>query len=242
MVRRPGVFSLVGLVVIAGLGFVYSGLQPSYRLSDQVPDREQATVASGRLDAELAGSNPVYVLITLPPGTGLYAPQTLATIADTHTALESQPGIGNVWSLETLRRWLAEKMGEAGAGVLNQYVDRLPRFLARRFIDEDQNAVIVFGLVPGKNLTKLVPIVDQLDQRLDAVRADRPHRGGPLRRRRQRTQFHRPDLALLERPHPGGQHSARERRHRGRPDRAHAGGLRRPPALRLKPRGLRRGR
>ena len=38
----------------------------------------------------------------------------------------------------------------------------LPRYLVQRFIAQDQKAAIVFGLVPDKNLTKLVPIVDRL--------------------------------------------------------------------------------
>jgi predicted RND superfamily exporter protein len=174
MVRRPSLYSFFGLVAVAALAFFYSGLQPSYRLADQVPDKEQATQANRHLDAELTGSNPIDVLITFPPGISLYAPQTLSTIAEVHKALESEPGIGNVWSLETLRRWLIEKMGQSSVAVLKQYVDLLPRYLVRRFISRNENAVIVSGLVPDKNLTKLVPIVDRLDARLNAVRAAHP--------------------------------------------------------------------
>jgi predicted RND superfamily exporter protein len=58
--------------------------------------------------------------------------------------------------------------------MLRQYVDELPLFLARRFVNKDENAVIVFGLVADKNLSKLVPIVDQLDWRLNAARGAHP--------------------------------------------------------------------
>ena len=177
MVSRPALFSLVDLAVVAALAVVYSGLEPSYRLADQVPDREQALTASGRLDAEISGSNPIQVLITFPPGLGLYTPQTLATIDDVHRVMESQPGVGNVWSLESLRRWLAEQMGLTGVGALHQYVDELPLFLVRRFVAKDEKSVVVFGLVPDKNLTRLVPIVDQLDARLNAVRKADPGYG-----------------------------------------------------------------
>jgi uncharacterized protein len=174
MVRRAAAFSLVGLVVVSALAFVYSGLRPSYRLADEVPDREHATEASRRLDAELSGSNPIDVLIQFPPGAGLYAPETLATIADVHKALESEPGVGNVWSLETLRRWLQDKMGLTGPSALKQYVDLLPQYLTRRFIAKDQRAVIVSGVVPDKNLANIVPIVDKLDGRLAQVHAAHP--------------------------------------------------------------------
>ncbi len=177
MVSRPALFSLVDLAVVAGLALVYSSLEPSYRLADQVPDREQAVAASGRLDAEISGSNPVQALITFPPGLDLYTPQTLATIEDVHRVMESQPGIGNVWSLETLRRWLAKQMGLTGVSALRRYVDELPLFLVQRFIAKDEKSVIVFGLVPDKSLTRLVPIVDQLDARLNAVRKADPGYG-----------------------------------------------------------------
>jgi uncharacterized protein len=177
MVSRPALFSLVDLAVVGALGAVYFGLEPSYRLADQVPDKEQALAASGRMDAEISGSNPVQVLITFPPGLGLYTPQTQATIDDVHRVMESQPGVGNVWSLESLRRWLAEQMGLTEVGALRQYVNELPLFLVRRFISEDEKAVVVFGLVPDKNLTRLVPIVDQLDARLNAVRKADPGYG-----------------------------------------------------------------
>ncbi|MBV9287817.1 MAG: MMPL family transporter [Hyphomicrobiales bacterium] len=170
MVSRPALFSLVGLAVVAALAAVYSGLEPSYRLADQVPDGQQALTASGRLDMEVNGSNPIQVVITFPPGLGLYTPQTLATIEDVQRVMESQRGVGNVWSLESLRRWLAEQMGLTGASALRQYVDILPHFLVRRFVAEDEKSVVVFGLVPDKNLTRLVPIVDELDARLNAVR------------------------------------------------------------------------
>ena len=62
-------------------------------------------------------------------------------------------------------------MGLTDVSFLKQYVDKLPMFLVRRFVNKDENAIIVFGLVADKNLTKLVPIVDQLDQRLNAARA-----------------------------------------------------------------------
>ncbi len=65
--------------------------------------------ASRSLDAKLTGANPIDVLIEFPKGASLYAPETLDVIAKVHASLEHQPGVGNVWSLETLRRWLSEK-------------------------------------------------------------------------------------------------------------------------------------
>jgi uncharacterized protein len=174
MVRRPGLYSLVGVLVVCGLGAVYASLEPRYRLADQVPDNEQAVAASGRLDAKLTGSNPVQVLITLPPDASLYDQRTLDTIGQVHQILETEPGVGNVWSLETLRRWLAQKMGRSDIATLKQYVDLLPQYLVRRFVSEDQKAVIVSGFVPDKDSARLLPIVNQLEDKFNAVRAEHP--------------------------------------------------------------------
>jgi uncharacterized protein len=174
MVSRPGFYTLVGVLVVGGLSYGYYQLQPRYRLADQVPDREQAVKASRRLDVKLTGANPIDVLIEFPKGGSLYAPTTLGAIADVHSILEKQAGIGNVWSLETLRRWLAEKAHRSDVDTLKQYVDLLPIYLTRRFISAKQDAVVVSGRVPDADASKLLPIIHSLDEKLAAVRAKYP--------------------------------------------------------------------
>jgi predicted RND superfamily exporter protein len=174
MVGRPGLFSLIAVVFVAGLGVIYANLEPRYRLADQVPDKRQAVAASDRLDAKLTGANPVNVLIQFPKGETLYSPETLQTIADVHATVEKAAGVGNVWSVETLRRWLADKAGSADVATLKEYVSVIPEHLVRRFIDAQQDAVVVAGRVPDKDSSQLLPIVDKLDSELDAVRQKHP--------------------------------------------------------------------
>ncbi|QOG20046.1 MULTISPECIES: efflux RND transporter permease subunit [Bradyrhizobium] len=174
MVGRPGLFSLIAVLFVGGLGVIYANLEPRYRLADQVPDKRQAVAASDRLDAKLTGANPVNVLIQFPKGETLYSPETLQTIADVHATVEKAAGVGNVWSLETLRRWLAAKAGSADVATLKEYVNVIPEHLVRRFIDAEQDAVVVAGRVPDKDSSQLLPIVDKLDSELDAVRKKHP--------------------------------------------------------------------
>jgi len=174
MVSHPGLYSLVGLIVVGGLALVYANLQPRYRLADQVPDREQAVSATKSLDAKLTGANPIDVLIQFPKGASLYAPETLSAIADVHAILEKQAGVGNVWSLETLRRWLAEKAGKSDVATLKEYVDVLPGYLTRRFISAQQDAVIVTGRIPDVDASQLLPVIESLDRTLEPVRAKHP--------------------------------------------------------------------
>ncbi len=165
MVSRPGVFSLIAVVLVAGLGIVYANLQPRYRLADQVPDKRQAVAASSRLDAKLTGANPIDVLIEFPKDETLYSPQTLQTIAEVHSIVETAAGVGNVWSLETLRRWLAEKVGSTDVATLQEYVNAIPKYLVQRFISADQKAVVVSGRVPDLDSSQILPVVEKLDDR-----------------------------------------------------------------------------
>ena len=174
MVSHPGLYSLIGLLIVVVLSIGYAQLQPRYRLADQVPDKEQAVQASHRLDAKLTGANPVDVLIEFPQGASLYSSDTLGVIGEVHTILEKQAGVGNVWSLETLRRWLAEKAHRSDTETLKQYVDLLPNYLTRRFISAKQDAVVVNGRVPDVDASQLLPIIDRLDKQLDAVRKAHP--------------------------------------------------------------------
>ncbi len=175
IVQRPGIYSVTSVVIVGALALIYANLDPRYRLADQVPDKQQAVAASGRLDAKLTGANPVDVLIEFPKGASLYAPETLATFADVHAIVETTAGVGNVWSLETLRRWLAEKAGKSDVASLRQYVDLLPDHLTRRFLSAEQDAAVVTGRIPDIDASELLPVIEKLDEALDAARAK--HRG-----------------------------------------------------------------
>jgi predicted RND superfamily exporter protein len=174
MVSRPGLFSLIAVLFVGSLGVVYANLQPRYRLADQVPDKRQAVAASSRLDAKLTGANPIDVLIEFPKGELLYSPETLQTIADVHATVETAAGVGNVWSLETLRRWLAEKAGSGDVATLKEYVNLIPEHLVRRFISADQTAVVVSGRVPDLDSSQILPMVEKLDAKLDEIRNKHP--------------------------------------------------------------------
>jgi predicted RND superfamily exporter protein len=174
MVTRPGLYTTSAVIVIAGLCVAYSQLQPRYRLADQLPDRETAVQAAHRLDAKLTGANPIDVLIQIPKGKSLYDPETLALIQDVHRLVEKTAGVGNVWSLQTLRDWLAEKAHRTDVETLKEYVDILPKYLTQRFISADKDAVIVNGRVPDIDASQLLPVIHVLDRELAAVRTKYP--------------------------------------------------------------------
>lgn len=179
--RYPLPFVLAGIAAVAVTGHAYVNLKPMYRLADQVPDREQALAAADSLDAKLTGANPVHVMIEWngaaagdrAPRIGLYDATTLSVIARAHEVLEAQAGLGNVWSLESLRRWL-QAAGDASAGTVQKYVGFLPEHLVRRFIAADEKAVLVTARLPDIDASEILPVVDAIDRALDDVRKAHP--------------------------------------------------------------------
>ena len=177
MVARPGFYSLIGVLIVAGLSIVFAGLEPRYRLADQVPDKRQAVAASERLDVKLTGANPIDILVQLPEGQELFTDEALAVIHDVHTVVESQSGLGNVWSLDTLRTWLREKGNLTGTEILIDYVESLPIYLTRRFISEGSDAILIAARIPDKDASELLPVIEKMDGALEDIRKANPEYG-----------------------------------------------------------------
>jgi len=163
----------VGVGLVALFGVFYYQLEPSYRLSDQVPDTRQSITASERIDVKLTGAHPINVMVSWPEDRTVNSPDVVAAISQAHGLIERQPGIGNVWSLETLRRWL-EGVGETGPGVLYEYLEKLPEHVVRRFVNEDAQAALVTGRLPNLDAHDSVPLLESLDEQLAGIRAQNP--------------------------------------------------------------------
>lgn len=166
---RPIFFAVLSAVLIVTMGAAHLSLEPRYRLADQVPDREQALEASGRLDKKLTGANPIHILIELKQGQDVFDPRTLELIGKIHRQVERQPGIGNIWSIETLRDWL-KRSEEYSVATLKQYVEILPDHLVRRFLAQTGQSLLVTGRVPDVDASDLLPIIDAIEANLDEIR------------------------------------------------------------------------
>ncbi|MGE0627437.1 MAG: RND family transporter [Hyphomicrobiaceae bacterium] len=171
--RRPAVYVLASIIAVAAAGCAYMQLEPQYRLADQVPDKEQALDATGRLDQKLTGANPVHVMVKWNGDASLYDPATLKVIEQAHAVLEKQAGLGNVWSLESLRRWLREA-GDDRIETVRKYVGVLPPHLVQRFIAKDEKAVLVTGRLPDIDASRILPVIDTIDKALEPVRKANP--------------------------------------------------------------------
>jgi uncharacterized protein len=173
VVHRPIFYSLIGFLLFGVFSAAHLQLQPKYRLADQVPDREQALSANKRIDQKLTGANPVHIMVEWGDGTPLFSPVPLEVIAKTHAILEQQAGLGNVWSIDSLRRWLTTA-GDDRIETVKGYVGILPEHLVRRFIAKEENAALVTGRLPDIDSSQILPVVERVDRALDPVRKAHP--------------------------------------------------------------------
>jgi hypothetical protein len=170
---RPMIFFVSAIIAVLLTGAAYVQLKPHYRLADQVPDKEQALAATDRLDKKLTGANPMHAMIRWDDGRSLYDRDTLSVIRQAHDILEKRAGLGNVWSLESLRRWLAAA-GDDSIENVKRYVDILPEHLVRRFIAGNEQAVLVTARLPDVDASEILPIVQTLDEAFEPLRKANP--------------------------------------------------------------------
>lgn len=167
---NPVPVAIVGLLLLTLFSIAHWQLKPQYRLSDQVPDNKQSVAASERLDAKLTGSLPVHIMIQWPEGKTVESEDVINAISGAHSLIETQAGIGNVWSLDTLRQWLQENAGDSRPETVVKYLDKMPEHLAARFVNRTERAALATGRIPNLDAGDSVPVVRELDRKLDSLR------------------------------------------------------------------------
>ena len=96
-------------------------------------------------------------------GNKLFDDKVLSAIGAAHAIMDHQPDVGNVWSLDTLNRWLM-RGGEDARQYLEPYIKMLPEHLTNRFINADKSAALVTGRIVNLDASQTVPIVRRLER------------------------------------------------------------------------------
>ncbi len=137
MLRRPGLNAALGLFVVVALGWTMRGC--SRAIASLTRRRTRSTRWRRASVSTPSSPAPIRSTCSSPSrqGADLYAPETLQVIGEAHRIMEEQPGIANVWSLETLRRWLAEKLHRATSRPSGSSSSCCRPFLVHRFIPQD---------------------------------------------------------------------------------------------------------
>lgn len=155
--------TIIGISLAVLFSIMHSQLQAQYRLSDQVPTGKESIETSSRIDKFLEGATPLHILIEWPSDKSLRTdPMILDGIEEAHRIMEEQAGVANVWSVAALRRWLRENKGAEAASPksLGEYLDKMPKHLLTRFVNEDHHSAIITGRVPDIDAKDTLPILD----------------------------------------------------------------------------------
>lgn len=166
-------FALWGLALLAGLSVLHLSVPPYYRLSDLVPENKQAARVAAMLEQDLGGIYPISVMVSWTDGRDSGSVEASAVIDAVHAAMEATPGITNVLSPATLRRWLSTDRAASGADVA-AFLAKSPPELKARFIDQSGGAAVCAGYIGDLEAREVLTIVKDLEQRLQPIKTAFP--------------------------------------------------------------------
>ena len=165
--------TIVGISLVAVSMIMYMDLRPHYRLSDIVPDGGQAARTLTHLDEKLAGVHPLQIMVESPEGESVYSDRMLSALADTDRILRNEEGIRNVWSIDTLRRWLGGPQ-RLSREQLEAYIQKLPAHLQKRFLNVDKHSIVVSGYMPDLTASQVVGLAQGIERALVPIRSRYP--------------------------------------------------------------------
>lgn len=165
--RYPVALAAAGAAIGIACAMLYFRLEPSFQLSAQVPTRTQERIASAGLDAGLAVSSPIYVVIRYPDGEAATSARLRSAVGQAHDALSKQGAVGSVWSLALIDRELVGRSAEE----FSDYVAGLPGHLRARLLNEGDRAVLLTGHFPDIDATTMKAEIASIDAALQPIRA-----------------------------------------------------------------------
>lgn len=165
--------ALWGIAAMALFAVLHLNVPSYYRLSDLVPQRQQAARTADDLEARFGGIYPVSVVISWSPDTGIGSQHVLDTIARVHAVMAQTKGVTKVLSLDTLRLWLG---GETPATPerLTAFIDKAPPEISARFIDKKRQKALVTGYIGDLHASEVMAIAADLRARLAPIAAANP--------------------------------------------------------------------
>lgn len=173
LVRWHRPIALGGVALLLALTAMYLKVPAYYRLSDLVPKHQQASTVAKQLEKRLAGIYPITLMVTWPKGLDISSTRVMSAMADLHGATERTSGVSNVWSTETLRRWLAET-DHSSNDDFQAFLSKMPREVYARLVNDNHRTALVTGHMGDLQAREVVALVGDLKQRLAPVQATYP--------------------------------------------------------------------
>lgn len=173
LVRHHRPIALGGVGLLLAMTALHLNVPAYYRLSDLVPKNQQAATVAQQLEKHLAGIYPVAVMVTWPEGLDISSSRVTSAMADIHRAAEQTGGVSNVWSTETLKRWLAET-GHSSNDGFRTFLSKMPQEIYARLINDAHRTALITGHIGDLEAREVVALVEDLKQRLAPVQMAYP--------------------------------------------------------------------
>jgi len=169
VLARPALAVAVGLLVMAGMIAIGATLRPDYRFSEALPaGSPQAEAIALREDA-FGGSAPLIVRVGWQEGVSVADPGVQQAMSEVADALVTQAG---AVAPTSVRSFVMED--DASPQALRGVIDRLPRHIVGRWLNEENRAAVVVGSIEDIGSAALQPRIVALREALRGVTEDYP--------------------------------------------------------------------
>ena len=168
----PGAIAATGILITLVVGSFYAQNEPRYSYQENLPEGNSAFEAIQKIDAQLGGANSLRVMIQFQKGHKLQSEKTLAITAKVHAFLEEDPNFHAVTSLYSVERWM--KGGGQAQDDVFRFLEKAKSPLSSRLASLKNNSVLVTAQLPAIESDVLIPALDALQGKLDALAAENP--------------------------------------------------------------------
>lgn len=170
--RQAPAIAAIGVIVSCVAIFLYASNEPHYRYLENLPEDNAAFTSIKHIDKKLAGANTLEVLIRFPKGQQVEDARSLALVGQVHDTLELEPWLRAISSLRSVQGWLAQ--GGYSQEQMFEFLHKAKSQLATRFYSDEYNSALVTGNFVDLDASELVPLIDQLERKLEVLREANP--------------------------------------------------------------------
>src|SRR5690606_33291333 len=103
--RYPTRIAGFGAIAAIACGSLYFMNETQYQYTDNLPERNPASIAINKIDDKLTGTDTLTVLLEWPKGQAPSHEEMISAIDQAHAILESEPKLGQVSSMHNVKEW-----------------------------------------------------------------------------------------------------------------------------------------
>lgn len=163
----------IGIVLFLAFAIAQTTLDPSYRLSDNVPRTSETRETLAHLDSAVGGSQQFRVLAHWTPGDGVAEDSLVAALRDAETRLSDVPTVASVLSLATLAGWLEIEAPDRPRD-LAAMSDALPDPVRARFVDRETGHALIAVMIPELPTDQTRRLAGTIESTLSELESDWP--------------------------------------------------------------------